>query len=87
MHLDENDNKLVASWLKSFCLAITEMSTIKALMLSTTYAIFQGLQNNIKDILCSLLDLVLPRIKLGLTDAYCKLSDNYYQYNASSFYI
>jgi hypothetical protein len=29
---------------------------------------------------------VSPRIKLGLTDVYHKLSDYYYQYDASPFY-
>jgi len=78
--------KLVASWLKSFRSATTEMLTTKSPMLSTTHAIFQGLQDDIKGILCSLPDSVSPRIKLGLTDAHHKLSDYYYQYNTSPFY-
>ena len=56
-------------------------------MLSTTHAIFQGLQDDIKNILRSLPDSVPPRIKLGLTDAHRKLSDYYYQFDASPFYI
>ncbi len=63
------------------------MSTTKSPMLSTTHTIFQGLQDDIKDILHSLPNSVSPRIKLGLTDAHCKLSDYYYQYDASPFYI
>lgn len=78
--------KLVALWLKSFRSATTEMSTTKYPMLSTTHAIFRGLQDDIKDILRSLPDSVSPRIKLGLTDAHRKLSDYYYQYDASPFY-
>ena len=77
---------LVAVWLKSFWMVTMEMSTIKSPMLSMTHAIFWGLQNDIKDILCSLSSLVTPRIKLGLTDAHCKLSNYYYQYDTSPFY-
>ena len=78
--------KLVASWLKSFRFVTTEMSTTKSPMLSTTHAIFRGLQDEIKDILRSLPNSVSPKIKLGLTDAHRKLSDYYYQYNVSPFY-
>ena len=78
--------KLVASWLKLFRSATMEMSTTKSPMLSTTHAIFRGLQDEIKDILRSLPDSVSPRIKLSLTDAHQKLSDYYYQFDASPFY-
>ena len=78
--------KLVASWLKSFRSATTEMSITKSPMLSTTHTIFQGLQDEIKDIFHSLPDSVSPRIKLGLTDAHWKLSDYYYQFDVSPFY-
>ena len=78
--------KLVTSWLKSFQSTTMEMSTTKSPMLSTTHAIFQGLQDDIKTILHSLPNSVLPQIKLGLTDAHCKLSDYYYKYNESPFY-
>jgi hypothetical protein len=78
--------KLVALWLKSFRSATTEMSTTKYPMLSTTHAIFRGLQDDIKDILRSLPNSVSPRIKLGLTDTHRKLSNYYYQYDTSPFY-
>ena len=78
--------KLVASWLKSFRFVTTEMSTTKSPMLSMTHAIFQGLQDEIKDILQSLPNSVSPKIKLGLTDVHRKLSDYYYQYDVSPFY-
>ena len=78
--------KLVTSWLKSFRSATTEMSTTKIPMLSTTHAIFRGLQDEIKKILRDLPDSVSPNIKLGLTNAHRKLSDYYYQYDASPFY-
>jgi hypothetical protein len=83
---DWDSIKLVASWLKSFRSATTEMSATKTPMLSTTHAIFRGLQDDIKDILRSLPNSVSPKIKLGLTDAHRKLSDYYYQFDASPFY-
>jgi hypothetical protein len=78
--------KLVMSWLKSFRSATTEMSATKIPMLSTTHAVFRGLQDEIKKNLCSLPDSVSPNIKLGLTNAHRKLSDYYYQFDASPFY-
>jgi hypothetical protein len=51
-----------------------------------THAVFHGLQDEIKDILCNLPNSVSPSIKMGLTDAYRKLSDYYYEYDASLFY-
>jgi hypothetical protein len=78
--------KLVTSWLKSFRAATTEMSAMEMPMLSTTHAIFRGLQDDIKMILRTLPNSVSPNLKLGLTDAHRKLSDYYYQYDASPFY-
>lgn len=78
--------KLVTSWLKSFRSATTEMSTTRVPMLSTTHAIFRGLQDDIKNILRDLPNSVSPKIKLGLTDAHRKLSDYYYQFDVSPFY-
>jgi hypothetical protein len=76
-NMDWESIKLVTSWLKSFRAAMTEMSATKVPMLSTTHAIFRGLQDDIKTILCDLPDLVSPNIKMGLTDAHRKLSDYY----------
>jgi hypothetical protein len=78
---------LVASWLESFRIATLEMSTTKTPMISTTHAIFRGLQDDIKDILRHIPDSASPNITVGLTDAHLKLSDYYYQYDASPFYI
>jgi len=77
---------LVTSWLKSFQSATTEMSATKIPMLSTMHTIFWGLQDDIKNILHNLPNSVSPKIKLGLMDAHHKLSDYYYQYDASPFY-
>src|SRR6267154_235581 len=78
--------KLVATWLKSFQSATIEMSATKVPMLSTTHAIFRGLQDDIKNILRDLPNSVSPKIKLSLIDAHRKLSDYYYQFDASPFY-
>ncbi|KAH9011213.1 hypothetical protein EDB83DRAFT_2530379 [Lactarius deliciosus] len=43
-------------------------------------------RDNIKNILHHLPNLVSPSIKLGLMDVHCKLSDYYYQFDASPFY-
>src|SRR5260370_6426648 len=79
--------KLVTSWLKTFRSATTEMSATKVPMLSTTHAIFRGLQDDIKNILHNLPNSASPKIKLGLTNAHRNLSDYYYHFDAPPFYI
>jgi hypothetical protein len=78
--------KLVSSWLKSFRSATTQMSATNVPMLSTTHAIFRGLQEDIKEILRSLPSGISPDIKLGLIDAHTKLSNYYHKYDESPFY-
>jgi len=77
---------LVSSWLKSFRSATTQMSATKVPMLSTTHAIFRGLQDDIKTILCGLPATVPWVIKKGLLDAHEKLSDYYHKFDESPFY-
>jgi hypothetical protein len=55
-------------------------------MLSSTHAIFRGLQDQLKAILTELPDRTSPQLILGLTDAYTKLSDYYYKYDESPLY-
>jgi hypothetical protein len=78
---------LVTSWLKSFRSATTQMSATKTPMLSTTHAIFRGLQSDLQDILRSLPDTAAPELKKGLTDAHLKLSDYYYKFDESPYYL
>ena len=78
---------LVTSWLKSFRSATTQMSATKTPMLSTTHAIFRGLQSDIQSILRSLPDTTAPELKKGLTDAHLKLSDYYYKFDESPYYL
>jgi hypothetical protein len=76
----------VADWLMAFWSATTQMSTSKTPMLSTTHAIFRGLQEHIREIYCDIPTATPPKIKAGLLDAHKKLSDYYYKYDQSPFY-
>lgn len=84
---DWDNVSMVTGWLKTFRSATTEMSTSKKPMLSTTHAVFRGLQDEIKSILTHLPNSTPPEIKKGLTDAHLKLSDYYYKFDESPFYI
>lgn len=79
--------ELVAKWLKSFRAATTQMSATRTPMLSTTHAVFRGLQEDIRHILSDLPDTASPSLKKGLVDAHLKLSDYYYKIDASPFYL
>lgn len=75
--LSDNDWEgitLVAGWLKSFHSATTQMSATCHPTLSSTHAIFCGLQEQIKEILTNLPPTTAHKLVLGLTDAYHKLS-------------
>jgi hypothetical protein len=76
----------VADWLMAFRSATTQMSTSKTPMLSTTHAIFRGLQEHIQQIYRDLPMSTPPKIKAGLLDAHKKLSDYYYKFDQSPFY-
>jgi hypothetical protein len=77
----------VAGWLKAFRSATTQMSTTKQPMLSTAHAIFCGLQDEVRNALRSLPDSTSPMIKDGLLAAHQKLSEYYYRFDISPFYI
>lgn len=62
------------------------MSATKKPMLSTTHAIFRGLQDNLRHILKELPNSVPPELKAGLTDAHRKLSDYYHKFDESPYY-
>ena len=77
----------VAGWLKAFRSATTQMSTTKQPMLSTAHAIFRGLQDEVRDALRSLPNSTSLKIKNGLLAAHQKLSEYYYRFDLSPFYI
>jgi hypothetical protein len=86
--LSDNDWEgitLVAGWLKSFHSATTQMSATCHPTLSSTHAIFRGLQEQIKEILTNLPPTTVHKLVLGLTDAHRKLSD-YYKFDESPLY-
>jgi predicted DNA-binding protein (UPF0251 family) len=78
--------KLVFSWLLNFREATRQMSTTSKPMISTTHAIFRGLQDAIKSIYAKLPSTAPHQLKVGLLDAYKKLSEYYYKYDESPFY-
>lgn len=78
--------ELVTEWLKVFRAATTEMSRTKKPMLSSTHAIFRGLQEHLRNILRNLPSSVPSRLKRGLLEAHRKLSDYYYKSDESPYY-
>jgi hypothetical protein len=56
-------------------------------MLSSTHSIFRGLQKTLKEKLTALPKDAPTELVEGLTKAHRKLSDYYYKYDQSPFYI
>jgi hypothetical protein len=78
---------LVTSWLKSFRSATTQMSTTKRASLSFTHAVFRGLQEEVRKALREL-PLNAPfQLKQALVASHQKLSDYYYKFDESYFYV
>jgi hypothetical protein len=77
---------LVTHWLKSFRSATTQMSATKHTMLSSTHAIYRGLQESLCQSLRELPNSAPDQLKLGLTRAHRKLSDYYGKIDDSPYY-
>jgi hypothetical protein len=77
---------LVASWLKSFQSATTQMSMTKQPMLSWMHAIFWGLQDSLAGDLRSLPNNTPRALHQGLLKAHRKLSDYYGKSDESPYY-
>jgi hypothetical protein len=77
---------LVARWLKSFRSATTQMSTTKRPMLSSTHAIFRGLQDSLAESLRSLPNNTPALLRQALLNAHRKLSDYYGKSDESPYY-
>ncbi|KAJ7290084.1 hypothetical protein C8J57DRAFT_1212741 [Mycena rebaudengoi] len=84
---DWNAITLVSDWLLNFRSATSQMSTRSRLMLSSTHSTFRGLQRMLKDKLSALSPGSPPELVEGLTKAHRKLSEYYYKYDHSPFYI
>ncbi|KLO15472.1 hypothetical protein SCHPADRAFT_824680, partial [Schizopora paradoxa] len=84
--------KMVTRWLRTFRDATTQMSASRHPTLSTTHAIFRGLQDNVKQMLRDLPSYDpkiadIPRLREGLTAAHRKLSDYHGIFDRSPYYI
>jgi hypothetical protein len=87
--LDVNDWEsivLVNRWLKSFRTATTLMSITKRPMISSTHAIFRGLQEDLRLSLIGMPTSTLSVLQNGVVEAHRKLSDYYYKVDESPFY-
>lgn len=79
--------RLVACWLEQFRKATTQMSATHRPMLSHTHAIFRGLQEHLRESLRKIPSGIDPCIRNGLVAAHQKLSEYYYRFDQSPFYI
>ena len=77
---------LVAQWLKSFRSATTQMSATKRPMLSSTHAIFRGLQDSLRESLHALPNNTPALLRQALLSAHRKLSDYYGKSDESPYY-
>ena len=78
--------ELICQWLRMFRAATTQMSTTSKPMISTTHAIFRGLQDNLRSILRDLPNTVAPGIIAGITQAHRKLSDYFTKFDECPYY-
>ncbi|KAJ7818569.1 hypothetical protein B0H14DRAFT_2289809, partial [Mycena olivaceomarginata] len=72
--------ELVTAWLKFFRSVTTQMPATKQSMLSTTHAIFHGLQQQLKSIISGLPASTDPALKQGLNDAHPKPGDYFIKF-------
>ena len=78
---------LVTRWLKTFRSVTTQMSSTKHSMLSSTHAIFRGLQESICGFIKDLPHDASPHLRTALTNSHRKLSDYYYKFDESPYYV
>lgn len=79
--------ELVENWLRCFAEATTIMSATKSNTLSSVHALFKGLQDEVRRFLRDLPTGAPPELKNGLQDAHRKLSDYFYKFDSSPYYI
>jgi hypothetical protein len=82
-NLDWDTIKLVCEWLKHFRDATTQMSATKQCTLSSTHAIFKGLQDSLMENLRQLPSFAPPQLRRALTQAHEKLSDYFFKFDQS----
>ncbi|KAE9383995.1 hypothetical protein BT96DRAFT_757332, partial [Gymnopus androsaceus JB14] len=77
----------VREWLSDFRAATTLMSTTSKPMLSQTHHIFRGLEKSVQAALSSLSPDADGILKTALVNAHTKLSDYYYKFDVSPYYL
>ncbi|KAJ7633519.1 hypothetical protein B0H17DRAFT_844137, partial [Mycena rosella] len=81
----------VGDWLEAYRYATTRMSATQQPMLSTTHAMFRGLQDHLRKTLSKLpnthcVQRVYPVLRDGLRAAHTKLSGYFTKFDASHYY-
>ena len=76
----------VSDWLEAYRYATTKMSTTKQPMLSTTHAVFRGLQDHLRRTLSKLPNTADPVLRDGLRAGHTKLSDYFTKFDVSRYY-
>lgn len=79
--------EMVTEWLLIFREATLQMSTTKHCTLSHVHAIFKGLQKSICQSIKELPNSAPDSIQNGLVNAHRKLSDYYFKFDESPYYI
>jgi hypothetical protein len=77
----------VTNWLRHFRDATTQMSATKHTTLSSVHAIFKGLQDALAHNLHELPDMASGKLREGLIASHRKLSDYFYKFDQSPYYI
>jgi hypothetical protein len=75
----------VCEWLKYFRDATTQMSATKQCTLSSTHAVFKGLQDSLALNLKQLPAYAPPQLRRALLQAHEKLSDYFFKFDQSPF--
>ena len=84
---DWDSIELVTTFLRTFRAGTTQMSATKKPMLSTTHAIFKGLQDDIKRFIRDFPISAHPHLLAALVGSHRKLSDYFYKFDLSPYYI
>lgn len=81
-----NAIELVEKWLRNFHTATVQMSATSRPMLSTTLAMFRGLQENLRDIISTLPTNTATPLRDSLVNSHLKLSEYYTKIDESPYY-
>jgi hypothetical protein len=77
----------VAEWLGCFRSATTLMSATKQPTLASVHCIFKGLQDNVREFMATLSHGSAPGLRSGLRKAHDKLSEYFYKFDESPYYV